>query len=501
MTAPRPFPILTPEEAAEMVPDRGFVGFSGFTAAGSPKVVPRALAERAEAMHAAGDPMRIRVLAGASTGEDLDERLARAEAISWRAPYQSAPTLRKQINEGKTDFVDMHLSHLGQMLEYGFLGELDIAIVEATEVTPDGRVYLTASSGITPSTLRHADKVIIEVNAYHSPRLAEMHDVAVLPGPPHRNPIPIHHPMDKIGVPYAYVDPSRIAGIVGTNEPDGVAAYRAPDETSTRIATHLTQFLVDEMRAGRIPSEFLPLQAGVGNIANAVLHGLSEAPEIPDFYMYTEVLQDGMIELMRSGRLLGASTSSLTINDELLRSVYDDMTFFADRVVIRPTEYSNNPGVIRRLGVIAINTVLEMDLVGCANSTHVSGSTLMNGIGGSGDFVRNSYLSILVAPSIVKRGRISTIVPLCTHVDHNEHSVQILVTEQGLADLRGLGPLDRASRIIERCAHPLYRDELRRYVADAPPGHLRQDLTRCYEFHRRLAETGSMHPEGAVVEA
>ncbi len=496
MHTSHPFTELHPHEAAALIPDGGFVGFSGFTAAGAAKAVPRALAEKAEAMHAAGEPMRIRVLAGASTGFDIDERLARAEAISWRAPFQSARTLRSQINAGKTDFVDMHLSHVGQMLEFGFLGELDVAVVEATDVTIDGRIYLTSSSGVSPSMLRQAKRIIVERNTAHSPRLAEMHDVTVLPRPPQRDPIPLRHALDRVGVPFVSVDPSRIAGVVHTEELDGASACRASDAVSAGIAEHITAFLLAEMRAGRIPSEFLPVQAGVGNVANAVLGALGAHPGIPPFVMFTEVLQDSQIELMRAGRLLGASTSALALPDELMRSVYADMGFFAPRVVLRPTEISNSPELVRRLGVIAINTVLEMDLAGCANSTHVAGTDLMNGIGGSGDFVRNAYLSILVAPSIVRGGKVSVVLPMCSHVDHNEHSVQILVTEQGLADLRGLGPADRARAIIDRCAHPAYKPALRSYLKNAGPGHIRHDLARCFEMHARLAETGSMHPDG-----
>ena len=486
------FEEMTSQEAAELIPDGGFIGFSGFTAAGSAKAVPEALAERAEAMHAAGDPMRIRVIAGASTNDLVDERLARAEAISWRAPYQSARTLRRQINRQDTKFADLHLSHLGQMLSFGFLGELDVAVVEATEITADGRVYLATSSGVTPHLLHHARRVIIELNAAHTPRLSEMHDVAMLPKPPRRGPINLHHPMDRIGTPYATVDPSKVAGVVRTNAMDGVAAARAPDDVSEAIASHVVEFLVAEMKAGRIPPEFLPLQAGVGNVANAVLGRLGADDRIPPFYMFTEVLQDSQVELLGSGKLLGASTSALTLHDDLMTHVQSEMDYFSPRIVIRPTEISNNPELVRRLGLISINTVLEFDIYGCANSTHVCGSQLMNGIGGSGDFIRNAYLSILVAPSAVKGGNVSTVVPMSSHVDHNEHSVQVLVTEQGLADLRGLGPVERARAIIDRCAHPDYRDELTDYLESAPPGHAPHNLERCFAMHRRLLETGSM---------
>lgn len=494
MSVARPFPILTAAEAADHVFNGATVGFSGFTPAGAAKAVPRAIAERAKALHAEGKSFQIRVLTGASTGKNLDEALGAAEAISWRAPYQSSKALRKQMNSGKMQFVDMHLSHVPQTVAEGFFGPMDLAVVEATDVTADGRVYLSSSIGASPTYLRCAEKVIIEINRAHSPRVSEMADITILPNPPHRSPIPIFHALERIGWPFASVDPKKVIGIVETDEPDDVAPFAPADETSNRIASNVVAFLLDEMRAGRIPPQFLPLQSGVGNIANAVMAGLGESEDIPPFLMYSEVFQDALVDLMERGQLRGASATSLTLSPEKLRRVYDNMDFFGPRIVLRPQEISNNPGVVRRLGVITTNTALEIDIYGHANSTHVSGTQMMNGIGGSGDFTRNAYLSIFMCPSVAKDGRISTIVPMATHVDHNEHSVQVVITEQGIADLRGKGPIERARTLINHCAHPAYREYLTRYLEDSPQGHIRHDLRKCFEMHLNLMETGQMLP-------
>jgi len=488
-------PKLTADEAAAMIPHGATIGFSGFTPAGAAKATPRALAAKARALHAKGEPFKVRVLTGASTGKALDEALASAEAISWRAPYQSSKTLRDQINKQQIEFVDMHLSHVPQMVEFGFFGTIDFAVVEAVDVYGDGRIFLSTSVGAAPSFLKHAKKVIVEINRHHHPRVMEMHDIRILPAPPHRQPIPIEHPLHKIGTPFVQIDPNKIVGIVETNESDGVAPFDAADEVSQRIANHIIAFILEEKHNGRIPPEFLPLQSGVGNVANAVMEGQGKNDEIPPFYMYSEVFQDALVDLMEKGRLLGASATSLTLSDPQMRRVYDNMDFFTRRIVLRPQELSNNPGVVRRLGVITVNTVLEMDVFGCANSTHVAGTQLMNGVGGSGDFTRNAYLSFLVAPSIAKGGKISTVVPMVTHVDHNEHSVQVLVTEQGLADLRGLGPMERARKVIDTCAHPLYRDYLHRYLENSAMGHVRHNLSKCFELHQNLIATGSMLPQ------
>lgn len=487
-------PVLTAEEAAELIPHDALVGVSGFTPAGSPKAVPRALAARARAMREAGRPFQIRLLSGASTGAACDDELGLAEAISWRAPYMTSGPLRKLANSGKLDFVDMHLSHVSQMIVEGFLGRVDFAIVEATEITHDGRVYLTTGIGNAPTFLQKAEKVIIELNAYHSPRIRELADIIVLPPPPYRHPLQIQDPLDRIGRRFAEVDVSKVVGIVHTDEPDGGRGFSPGDEASRKIAGHVADFLLDEMAAGRIPAQFLPLQSGVGNICNAVVGGIAARDGFPKFKVYTEVLQDAMLDLIAWGSVIAASTCSLTLTDEKMRFLYEYFDDFADRIVLRPQEISNNPGIARRLGVIATNTAIEVDIYGHANSTHFFGTQIMNGLGGSGDFERNAYLSIFMCPSTAKGGRISTVVPMCSHVDHSEHSVQIIVTDQGLADLRGLSPSDRAQRIIDRCAHPAYRDYLHHYVESSPMGHIRHDLRRAFELYINFQEHGVMLP-------
>ncbi len=496
MTPQNTFPVLTPDEAVSFIHNGNTVSFSGFSPAGAAKIVPHALARRAQNEHESGRPFQVRVLTGASSGQSIDDALAGANAISWRAPYQGESRLRRQINQELVEYVDIHLSHLPQLIEFGFLGQIDIAVIEATEITPDGRVYLTTSIGASPTYLHHAKKVIIEINRHQSPRLREMADIYRMPLPPHRNPIPVYEPLTRIGWPYANVDPAKIIGIVENDEADHVAEFTQPDTVSDLIADHLVKFLVQEMRCGRIPPEFLPLQAGVGNICNSVMAKLGASSEFPCFKMYTEVYQDSLVDLMDSEKLLCASACALAVSSDRLQHIVDNIDFFGKRIVLRPQEISNHPGIIRRLGVIAMNTAIEADIYGNVNSTHIYGADIMNGIGGSGEFTRNGYMAIFMTPSIAKNGKISCIVPMCPHIDNNEHSVQILVTEQGIADLRGLGPMQRARAIIDNCAHPLYRDYLHAYVSNARPAHIRHDLAKCYELHQNLLAYGAMLPVG-----
>jgi succinyl-CoA:acetate CoA-transferase len=258
-------------------------------------------------------------------------------------------------------------------------------------------------------------------------------------------------------------------------------------------------FLQDEVAQGRLPPELLPLQSGVGNIANAVMESLNDGP-FNNLQGYTEVLQDGMLAMLKSGKMAMASSTALSFSAPVMEEFLANLDFYRERIVLRPQEISNHPEVIRRLGLIAMNGMIEADLYGNVNSTHVMGTRIMNGIGGSGDFARNAYLSIFMTPSTAKGGSISCIVPMVSHVDHTEHDVQIVVTEQGLADLRGLSPRQRSRLIIERCAHPDFRPALRDYVerseANAKAGHAGMHtphlLEEALSWHARYEQTGKM---------
>ncbi len=489
---PFTLPDLTADEAASLIKDAQVIAFSGFTPAGAPKAIPAALAKRAIAEHAAGHPFKIGVLTGASTGALLDSELAKADAITWRTPYQSSPELRKSINEGRTAFFDMHLSHAPQAVRYGFLGKINYAIIEACDVTTEGQIVLTTAVGAAPTFCAQADKIIVELNAYHPQALYGFHDIYEPQSPPLRREIGVYHPCDRIGTSTIQVDPKKIIGVVRTNEPDGVGGFDPADALTNKIGQNVADFLASEIKVGRIPQNLLPIQSGVGNIANAVLGAMGAHPDLPTFEMYSEVAQDAVIELMNKGKIRFASAVSLTVTPEVLADIYSRLDDFRGRLLLRPQEISNHPEVVRRLGVISINTALEADIFGNVNSTHVLGRSMMNGIGGSGDFTRNAYISIFTCPSVAKKGAISALVPMCSHIDHTEHDVQIIITEQGIADLRGKSPLERARTIIENCAHPDYKEALRDYLKLTPNGQTPHSLAHAFDFHLQFLKTGSM---------
>lgn len=488
-----PFPILTAEEAAEFIHHGSTIGFSGFTAAGCAKAIPRALAAKARREHEATRPFKVGVLTGASTGPSIDRALAEAEAISFRTPYQSDAVLRNQINCGQVRFVDMHLSALPQAVRYGFLGPVHWAVVEACDVASGGGIVLSTGVGAANTYLRLAEKVLIELNSNHPTSLLGMHDIFEPLDPPARQEIPVFAPADRIGTPICVIDRKKIAGVVLTNEPDEAGGFDKPTPFTEQIGENVAEFLLAEMRAGRIPPQFLPLQSGVGNIANAVLGALGRSKDIPAFEMYTEVLQDSVIPLVENDRCRFASTSSLTLSPEAMARVTGNIDYFKRRILMRPQEISNHPEIVRRLGIISMNTAIEVDLGGNVNSTHVMGKTMMNGIGGSGDFTRNAYLSIFSCPSTAKSGKISAIVPLAPHMDHSEHSVQIVITEQGVADLRGKDPHERAELLIDRCAHPDYREQLRSYLNHTSRmSHQPLSLSLGLAMHRQFLRHGDM---------
>lgn len=486
------------EDAAALIAPGSVVGMSGFTGSGYPKAVPMALAARIEAEHAAGRPFQVRVWTGASTGPELDGALAKANGIEFRLPYNSDPIAREKINRGEMEYFDLHLSQVAPMARQGFLGPLDTAVVEVTGVREDGALIPSSSIGNNKTWLDQASQVILEVNAWQNPALEGMHDVYYGTRlPPHRVPIPLVRPDDRIGQPYLACDPAKIVAIVETDAPDRNLPFTAPDANAHAIAGHLLEFFRHEVAKGRLPASLLPLQSGVGNIANAVLTGLVDGP-FDNMTAYTEVIQDGMLDLLDAGKLRMASATAFSLSPQTAARINAHMGAYRNRMILRPQEISNHPELIRRLGCLAMNGLIEADIYGNVNSTHIMGSRIQNGIGGSGDFARNAYISIFMTPSTAKEGRVSTIVPQASHVDHIAQDVQVLVTEQGLADLRGLSPRQRASRIIECCAHPSYRPLLADYYARARAGSYGQQspslLGEALSWHQRYIETGSMLP-------
>lgn len=488
------YPVMTADEAALLIKNGNTVGIGGFSSVGVPKVVPSALARLAKQEHEAGRAFQVGLVTGGATGPQVDTELALADAVKFRTPFQSNKDMRSAINSGRVQYFDCHLSMIGQDVHYGFLGQIDVAIVEASEITPEGNLILSTSVGISPTLCTVAKHIIVELNHSHEGRLTGMHDIYVPEVPPYRKPFMITSPGDRIGTIDVKIDPKKVIAVVETNLSDNQAGFTPLNDDTRAIGAHVSNFLVSELKRGGIPKEFLPLQSGVGNIANAVIGALGDNPDVPAFSMFTEVIQNSVIDLMLNGRCNYVTGSSLSLTDDALQVMYQNMDVFGKRVLLRPQEITNHPECIRRLGIIALNTALEADIFGNVNSTHVSGTKMMNGIGGSADFARNAFISIFTTPSMAKGGMISSIVPMVTHTDSSEHSVRVLVTEQGVADLRGKSPSQRARLIIENCAHPDYKQLLWDYLrlSEGKGLHTPHSLRNAFKMHIAFEETGDM---------
>ncbi|WP_262927268.1 acetyl-CoA hydrolase/transferase family protein [Phytohalomonas tamaricis] len=486
--------VMSADEAAAMIDDGMVIGMSGFTRAGEAKEVPMALARRAK-----HDPLKITLMTGASLGNDIDKQLTEANVLARRMPFQVDTTLRRAINSGEVMFIDQHLSETVELLRNKQLGKLDIAIIEASAITEDGGIVPTASVGNSASFAILADKVIVELNLSTPEALIGLHDIYIPQMRPRREPIPITASDSRIGTPYIPINPDKIAAIVLTEGQDSPSNVQQPNEDTQQIARHLIRFFEKEVKAGRLSSSLLPLQAGIGTMANAVMNGLIDSP-FENLTMYSEVLQDSTFNLLDSGKMVFASGSSITLSEKCGKHVWNNLDHYRDRIVLRPQELSNHPGIVRRLGIIAINTALEADIYGNVNSTHVNGTQMMNGIGGSGDFARNGQLSVFITKSTAKDGALSSFVPFVSHVDHNEHDVDVLVSEHGLADLRGLAPRERARVIIDNCADPFYRTALNAYFEEACQrgGQTPHCLEKALSWHQAAQQQGSMR---SVAEA
>ena len=480
--------VMSAEQASLFIKDGMTVGMSGFTRAGEAKAVPRALAERVRE-----NPMKINLMTGASLGNDLDKLLTESGALARRMPFQVDSTLRKAINNGEVMFIDQHLSETVEQLRNHQLTMPDVAVIEAVAITEEGHIVPTTSVGNSASFAIFAKQVIVEINMLHQPELEGLHDIYIPSYRPTRTPVPLVKVDDRIGSTAIPIDPAKIVGIVFTNQSDSFSTVTDPDADTASIARHLVNFFKEEVAQERMPENLGPLQAGIGNIANAVMMGLLDS-DFKDLTMYSEVLQDSTFDLIDAGKLNFASGCSIILSERCNSQVFNNLEKYRDKLVLRPQEMSNHPEIVRRLGIIAINTALEFDIYGNVNSTHVCGTKMMNGIGGSGDFARNAHVSVFVTKSIAKGGAISSVVPMVSHVDHTEHDVDILVTEQGLADLRGLAPRERAIEVIKHCVHPDYRNAMLDYYERAcvRGGHPPHILEEAFSWHTRLEQQGTM---------
>ncbi len=453
--------IMSAEDAAKLINDGDVIAASGFTSVGNPKAVSLALAKRAEA----GEKIGVTLITGASVTDELDGALARSGVLKRRYPYQSHKDVRAAANSGAVHYQDQHLGSVPYMIRQKVYGDINVALIEAVAIDEKG-IWPAASGGISNTAVKYADKVIVEINTALSENVKGMHDFYDIEPLPDTKPIPLCKADDRIGTPYIPCTPDKVAAIVYTDLPYHGKALPAPDDVMKNIAKNLIEVLEKEVAKGGLPLPLPPMQSGVGGVANAVLTGLADS-SFENLTVYTEVMQDSVLDLIDAGKVKFVSTASMPLSTEYMDKLFSNIDKYKDKIVVRPQDISNNPEVIRRLGLIAMNTALEADISGNVNSTHVNGRGVMNGLGGSNDFARNAAITIFTTGSTAKNGEVSCIVPHCSHIDHTEHDVQFIITEWGAADLRGLDAFEKAELIIEKCAHPKFRPMLREYLEKA----------------------------------
>jgi succinyl-CoA:acetate CoA-transferase len=470
-------PVVDAASAAAAIEPDATVLTSGFGSVGYPKEIPLALASSPR-------DLSLTLVASGKVGDEIDVDLVGSGQVERRFSYQSSRVAREKTDAREIAFSDRNASSIGDEVQYGGLVEPDVAVVEAVAVGEDWFVPST-SLGQVPAFVEAADALYVELNRHQPLELQALHDVYRPDAPPNREPIPLSSPGERIGTAHVGFDPEKLAGVVETDRSDSTYTFRDPTDDDLAIAANLGSFLREELERSPVFDDAVHLQFGVGSLGNALM-GELRSLEFGDreVHYFGELIQDGLFDMLDAGGLASASATSLALTDEGQERLFADVERYAEDVVLRPADVSNHPGLINQFGVIGVNSAIEFDIYGNANSTHVRGERMINGIGGSADFNRNSLITVCALPSTLNDGAISRVVPQVFHVDHTEHDIDVFVTEQGVADVRGLSPVERAELIVEECAHPDFAPELRSYLDDVREReyHIPQDVERAADW-------------------
>jgi succinyl-CoA:acetate CoA-transferase len=480
--------ITSAQEAAQQVADGMTLGIGAGNTISCAKTFFAALAKHLEGKG------KIRLITGGPLPHEIDGLLTQADALARRYGQFGNPALLKAVNRGKIPAIEYRTGTLPHHVRDGRFGRIDVAAIEAAAITEEGFIVPGTSCLDVASYVMLADKIIVEINSALPAALEGIHDIYIPEVAPWREPIPLKRCGDRIGKPFIACDPAKITAIVEATIPDNPPLRAPVDWESVKIAEILLDFFKNEVRRGRLPQNLLPLQFGIGAIPEALAAELSRGP-FSNLEVFTGAFGDGGLNLIDSGKAKTLSTSALYFSKEGFERFYNNLPVYKSFIVIRPVVLSDCPELVARLGVIAMNGALEVDIYGHVNSTHILGTKLLSGVGGSCDFLMNAYLSIILLPASSRNATISRIVPMVSHVDHTEHNIDIIVTEQGLADLRGLAPVERAEAIIENCAHPEYRHYLKDYLEEAiktRSGHEPQILEKAFALHTHHLREGDM---------
>ena len=478
---------MSPDVAAGIIQDGMTIGTHGMNV-GYPKTFFKALAERGKR----GEVKEVNLWAISLFGPE--GILAETNLVKGKLGSIGNNTIRKQINTGKVYSNDLRPEVFPLYIRSKAIGKVDVAVVDAIGITEEGHIVPSCSLAEAATYVEMADTVIVEINHAQPLEMEGMHDVYCCKLPPYQKEIPLFNVGDRIGTPYIPVKEDKKIYIIESYEPEKNPPASKIDLDSLKVGENLVSFLEYEVKKGKMPPKLFPIASGIGNTSDAFLHCLAQS-NFENIELFTPVLGDGVLELIDQGKCKIASTPGFILSEEKWQHFCQNIGKYKDKIIIRSVEVVNNAEIVRRLGVIALNNLLEIDIYGNINSSHIGGTQLVNGVGGAGVFAANGYLSVFLTVSTSRKGKVSTIVPMVPHVDITEHNIDILVTEQGMADLRGLSPVERAEKIINNCAHPDYRPLLSAYLEKAKAtvgGHEPHILEEAFSFYTCLKQTGSM---------
>ncbi len=477
----------TVEEAAFTIKDGMTVAMGGYTSSGYPKVIVHELAKRKEE----GEEFKINLITGANVGP-IDTILAEVNMVERRAPMIESKALADLVNRGEVCYIEQQMNRMPMLVSNEKFGKIDIVVIEAIRITKEGYVVPSSSVGMIQYFVDAAEMVIIEMNIAQPIELDGLHDIYRDTAYPDRKPIPLTHTNQRIGEPYVKVDPKKIKYIVKSDILDSTFTAVKNKTTSKKIAMNLFNFLEMEFPSNN-NRQLPPIQTGFGNLASEIVYAFEDS-NFNDIEFFCGGLQEANMELIVKGRVKAASAGSIQMTPKVIEMMKKYPEIIKETLVIRNTDITNNAEVIGRFALIALTSGIEIDIYGNVNSSHIFGTKVVNGIGGGANFVQNAGLSIMLISSENKGGDISTIVPMVPHQDICEHDIDVVITENGVADLRGKGEVERAICIINNCAGS-YKHQLSDYLERAiitVGGHHPQILSEAFSWHTRLKETGSM---------
>jgi len=337
--------------------------------------------------------------------------------------------VERGVQNGRVDYTPIHTSELPHMFETGRI-HLDVAIIQVSPPDMHGFCSLGTSVDISKAAAVAADVVIAEVNRQMPRTLGD-----------------------------CFIHVSQIDHLIEVDYP--VEREMDPEGIEPAVIEAVAK------NAATLISDGATLQIGIGQIPNAVLGQLKDRKHLG---IHTEMFSDGVVDLVEAGVITGERKTihKKKIITSFVIGSYKLIDFVNNNPMVEfhPSNYTNDPLLIaRNYNMIAINTASSVDLTGQV-ITDFTGMDYVANPGGQEDFIRGAIYgkgrSIIALPSSSNDGETSRIVPHVPHgagVSSSREDVHYIVTEYGIAHLRGKTIANRALELIN-IAHPAHRTKL-----------------------------------------